>query len=357
MLDRLSIGAELLRPLQIKGVVKPPFAGRDDVADAEIVVGWPEEGAEIFEFVVEVKSRNTRQLVHQAVAQAKRYAEGTGKYPMVMVPYLSPENVLELEKAAVSGVDLCGNGIVVVWGRLWVCRVGKENLDPDSRPLGNPYRGRSAMVARALLECQEVGSIGSLQKLVRDRGEILSLSQISKAAQALEEDGFVRKTADGLRISEPLMLMDRLGREWRRPVFRKRMSLNLAQGWDWSRLDDPRAPLERLGKSGDLKWSITGIASVGRYTTFGQAGPIQVAVTDLTEAVKRLGGTPEPVSVFAEVELVETDEAGFFFGCEVDSSGARWSSRLQAWLESQSGDARQQDAARDLRQQISNPWR
>jgi hypothetical protein len=52
------------------------------------------------------------------------------------------------------------------------------------------------------------------------------------------------------------------------------------------------------------------------------------------------------------VELVETDEAGFFFGNETDGKGVRWASRLQTWLELQSGDARQQDAAKDLREQL-----
>ncbi len=43
---------------------------------------------------------------------------------------------------------------------------------------------------------------------------------------------------------------------------------------------------------------------------------------------------------------------GFYFGNEIDGKGDRWASRLQAWLELQSGDARQQDVAKDIRSQI-----
>ena len=54
----------------------------------------------------------------------------------------------------------------------------------------------------------------------------------------------------------------------------------------------------------------------------------------------------------ADLELIETEEAGFYFGNEIDEKGDRWASRIQAWLELQSGDARQQDVAKDIREQI-----
>ena len=55
---------------------------------------------------------------------------------------------------------------------------------------------------------------------------------------------------------------------------------------------------------------------------------------------------------FADLELFETDEPGFFFETTTDENGMRWASRLQTWLELQAGDARQQEAARDVRRQI-----
>ena len=60
----------------------------------------------------------------------------------------------------------------------------------------------------------------------------------------------------------------------------------------------------------------------------------------------------ESIPSFADLELLETDEPGFFFETSTDENGVRWASRLQTWLELQAGDARQQAAARDMQRQI-----
>jgi hypothetical protein len=75
-------------------------------------------------------------------------------------------------------------------------------------------------------------------------------------------------------------------------------------------------------------------------------------VSSLPLALTVLEGTPEAVVSFADIELVESGEAGFYFANEVDEEGRRWASRLQTWLELQAGDARQQEAAKDIRKQL-----
>jgi hypothetical protein len=107
-----------------------------------------------------------------------------------------------------------------------------------------------------------------------------------------------------------------------------------------------------LSSNPSLNWAVAGESSVTRHAIFSQGGPRRIMVSSLSQALKLLGGTPESVLNFADLELVETDEAGFFFDNEKDDKGIRWASRLQTWLELQSGDARQQDAAKDLRDQI-----
>jgi len=44
--------------------------------------------------------------------------------------------------------------------------------------------------------------------------------------------------------------------------------------------------------------------------------------------VKVQGGTPEPVPNFADVQLIETGEAWFYFDNERDENGIRWASPL-----------------------------
>ena len=90
----------------------------------------------------------------------------------------------ELEKEQVSGVDLCGNGIVMVPDRMTVMRTGFPNQYPESRPLSNPYRGRSAMVARMLLTRPQWKTLKDLLAAIQHAGAKLSLPQASKAVQA-----------------------------------------------------------------------------------------------------------------------------------------------------------------------------
>ena len=107
-----------------------------------------------------------------------------------------------------------------------------------------------------------------------------------------------------------------------------------------------------LSSNSSLKWAVTGESSVTRHAVFSQGGPRRIAVSDLPLALTLPRGVPEPVPNFADLELIETDEPGFYFANDIDERGVRWASRLQTWLELQSGDARQQDAAQDIRKQI-----
>lgn len=338
MLARLAVGADLLPPLIIMG---RQDLKRGDPADARIQAKLP-EGMEGFRFVVEAKSQGTPQAVRSAVAQVKACST-PDDLPMIMVPYLSPERLENLEREKISGIDLCGNGVVIVPGRLYVLRTGQPNSYRDSRPLNNPYRGRSAMVARMLLTRSRWESLGDLQSAVQEAGAKLSLSQASKAVQSMQEDMILSKSEGSITLQEPLRLLDKLGSEWKKLSIRGRKSLRLPSETDWAKA---------LTSNTLLKWAMTGESSVTRYTMFSQGGPRRIAVSSLPLAQTLLGGTPEQVPNFADVELIETDEAGSFFCNEIDAKGLRWASKLQTWLELQSGDGRQQDAARDLRNQI-----
>lgn len=344
MLSRFQVGTVLLPPLAVKSCT---VLGGDEKADVRVELALPGE-PEGFRFVVELKARATPQTIQLAMAQAKS-ATKAGEWPMIQVPFLSEERLEELEREGVSGVDLCGNGVVLVPGRLWVVRSGSPNRYRDSRPLNNPYRGRSAMVARMLLQRPKWESLSELAEAIQSAGVVLSLPQVSKAVQAMAEDLIVSKRAGVIAMNEPLRLLDKLGSEWRKPLMKASQALRLPRGTDWAGILSTR-PL--------LKWAVTGESSVTRYAMFSQGGPRRIVVSNLPQALTLLGGTPESVPNFADVEVSETEEAGFFFGNEIDEKGIRWASRLQSWLELKSGDARQQDAAKDLREQIlKETWR
>ena len=338
LLSRLEPGYEMLPPLVVR---RRLTLDPKDRADARLELGWRDESS-VFAFVIEAKTQSTPLMVQAASTQARAMARGN-ELPMILVPYLSPERLEELERAGISGVDLCGNGVVVVPGRLFVMRSGNPNCYRESRPLNNPYRGRSAMVARMLLMRPLWQSLTQLLEAIQQAGTELSLPQASKAVQAIEGDMIVSKSGGAITLRERLSLLDKLGKEWRKPLIRGRQALRLPPGKEFART---------LSFNPLLKWAVTGESSASRYVMFSQGGPRRIAVSSLPLALTLLGGVLEPVPSFADVELLETEETGFFFANEVDESGVRWANKLQAWLELQSGDARQQDAARDLRNLI-----
>ena len=133
MVARLTAGAPLLPPLVIVSS-QTEGIGR---ADARIQVLWP-DGGETFPFVLEAKSQSTPQAVMSAVAEA-RASSGPDEHPIVLVPYLSPERLADLERERVSGVDLCGNGLVLVPGRLCVLRTGQPNTYLDSHSYNHAF--------------------------------------------------------------------------------------------------------------------------------------------------------------------------------------------------------------------------
>src|SRR5262252_4094706 len=116
ILDLLRQGQVQLPPLSLS-VEATGDTKRDSGADAFVRVDW---GNRRFRFAAECKRLWTPKALSQVVAQARRYARPPEFYPLVVVPYLADPRLAELEAQEVSGLDLCGNGVVVVPNELLV---------------------------------------------------------------------------------------------------------------------------------------------------------------------------------------------------------------------------------------------
>ncbi len=341
-----SAGSLLLAPFKVKQILSHPQSEKIEVnergADFSVSASASEQ-SQVFRFIVECKASNTPQAVQMGWQQAQRYTE-KNDWPLLIVPYLSDERLDYLESQQASGVDMCGNGIIIIPDQVFIRRSGQPNLYRASRPLQNPFKGRSALAARMILARAQWESVGELRAALATAGAQLSASQVSKVIKALQEDLILTRRGSQLVISDPFRLLDKLGKEWEQPRFRRSQLLRLRSS----------NAIAELVSDTNLNWAIMGESSVGRYATFSQGGPRRIAVSDLATAWHQLDSVTEPESVrnFADLELCETDELGFYFDNEVDKNGVRFASRLQTWLELQCGDARQQEAARDLRQRI-----
>ena len=95
MLTRFGVGKIALSPLvvrklSIEGVV------RDIGVDARLELGAPGSSDSFF-FDVECKSRSTPETIQLAMTKAKSAAAISGAWPMIQVPFLSPQHLELLE--------------------------------------------------------------------------------------------------------------------------------------------------------------------------------------------------------------------------------------------------------------------
>jgi hypothetical protein len=343
MLERLHSGKPLLPPLIIRNA---SFESNGTV-DALLEVAF-NGAADIERFNVECKTRSTKEDFQKATQNAADNARRLGSHPLIFLPYLSPERLAELESMAVSGIDLCGNGIVYVPNRICVVRTGQPNLYPDSRPVANPFRGLSGLVARMLIEKPYWETLSELTEAINKHAQLKgpSLSQVSKTISAYAEELLVIKEGNTIRLADPIRMLDQLGTNCR---------LNPSGRSRFYRSSKGPLKLSGLSNATKLAWSLTGESSATRYCSIAQGGPIKVAVSDLKLAESLLSLTPESVPSFADLELIETRHAAAFFANVQDKDGVRFASRIQTWLELNAGDARQRETAKDLYQSIIKP--
>lgn len=333
MLEKWVPGANLLPPLRITQ------AGADAGTDGfALTAQW---GERFFRFSCGCKSRSTPQAIHLAREEARRGAS-KGVWPIVYVPYLSPERLLEFEQLGESAVDLCGNGVVQIPGKLFIFRGGAPNRFRDSRPLNDPFSGKSALVGRAFATVGGFESLNALFESIRRMGGTISLPQVSKAVSALVEEMVVEKVKGVLRVVDTKRLMERLAEGWRSRD-RRRLRVAVASGVEWS---------EALEGRKGLKWAVSGMFSLRRYAPFAIAGVRCVVVSDLESAVKALRCKTVEEGVEADLELVEFGTEECLFDVRNDEAGGVWSGPVQTWIELQGGQGRYMVAAERVMQFI-----
>ncbi len=333
MMERIQAGGVLLAPLRVLQVVKEPSA--DGVF---IEVQW---GGRSFRFSCGCKSRSTPQAIHLARADAQR-GVAKGIHPLVYVPYLSPERLSEFEAAGESAIDLCGNGVIQVPEKLCVIRSGNVNRFRDSRPLNDPFSGRSSLVGRAFAVRGTFPSLTGLAETIRALGGQISLPQVSKAVSALVEELLVEKGKDGLKGVDTVALLRRLASGWGGGT-RRRVRIMVGSGLEWPSV---------LGSRKGLRWAVSGMFSLRRYAPFAIAGVRAVMVSDLDASIKALRGKVVPAGEEADLELLEATDEECFFDTRVDEENIHWAGPVQTWMELQGGQGRYLVAAEKVLQFI-----
>jgi hypothetical protein len=274
-------------------------------------------------------------------------ARAAGLLPLVVVSYLDEQALDALEVQSVSGIDLCGNGVVIVPGEWFLRRTGSPNLFRAEGVIKNVYRKNSSVVARLFLARSEFDSVqDALDELGRRDGRV-TLSTVSKVCKRLEEDLIVERKREGvtkLRLIQPEKLLERLAASYTPPSVSKRVTGKL-RGIEPSEF---RKQLRGWAdKTGNLA-SLTGTGSVDAYAVMARDGIEEYYCTDVADAMQAFGDRFQPTERFATVRLLETRDEEVYFDRREDLVA----SPVQTFLELTGGDKRDQETASDLRRVI-----
>ncbi len=344
ILDRMRNGELSLPPAELRVLDVEPAAEARAYADAVIEARW---GGQCVRFLAEVKQLATPKSLRQAIATARGVASPPATYPMVIVPYLSPAKLAELEAAKVSGVDLCGNGVLVVPGQMLIFRSGRPNGYPQSVKLKNVYRGKNSLVPRAFLIQSEFSQVKGIVELLKQRRGDVGFSTVSKVLKRLDEELVVSRTGGTIRLLQADVLLEKLAANYEPPKI-----VGLYRG----RCDLPSNEIiQRLtfAAPGQKDMVImTGAASVEKYAAMARE-PVVSVYTALSPRELLAGSNTDvkETELFANLEIVQTTDARVFFDPRVEE-GLSFASPVQTYLELANGDKRQKDAAEQVKRGI-----
>jgi len=192
---------KILEQLRNGKITLPPFAlkyvgtGRKNRAgnalpDVLIELAWNNQE---IRFAADIKALSTPKVFQNAINRMKLIALPKETFPMLVFPYLSETQLEQLEKEQISGIDLCGNGIVIVPEKLLVVRSGAKNSFPTYNPIRNIYQKNSSMSARVFFVQSQFKTVKEIHEKVnrcnllveRWNMKRMSLSTVSKVLSAI----------------------------------------------------------------------------------------------------------------------------------------------------------------------------
>ena len=344
ILARMLEGSISLPPARLRPLEAEPAGMGGVCADAIIEASWEGQAAR---FSVQVNTLATPKALRQTIALARETATPPETYPMLVVPYLSPAKLDELAAAEVSGIDLCGNGVLIVPGRMLIFRSGKPNKYPQSTKIRNVYRGKNSLVARAFLIQPEFTQVKDIVDLLEQRGGRVAFSTVSKALKRLEEDLVVSREGGPIRLLQADVLLGKLVANYDPPII---------QEYYCGKCDLPVNEIIRKLSSTTLnqkqKVAMTGAASAEKYAAMARE-PVASVYSSIPpgKLLEASGTIAQESRRFANLEILQTTDARAFFDPR-DEDGLPFASPVQTYLELATGDKRQKDAAEQVRQSI-----
>jgi hypothetical protein len=351
MIEQLRRSEISLPPLSFRFLEgEPVVAGENRRFDALVEASWCKSRAK---FVVEFKSLSTPKAFQAGLNMLKTSSLPKGYRPLLFLPFLSEQQLQELEREGISGIDLCGNGFVVVPGKFAVFRSGEKNRFTSSAPIKNIYRKNSSMVGRVFLlrsgyetvqdVCAEINRLNPLVK--RWDKKAISLSTVSKALKTLEEDLIITRE-NTIRLLQPEKLLQKLSENYAPPNIKERVRLKVTE-----EIGTIEELLQKVSQELGLPLVAAGTSSVGLYAVMQRGDLLSVYCPRLDMLLERLSGSQS--DRFPNLELLETEDETVYFGNRQEGNFWR-ASPVQVYLELMAGDKRDQETAEQVKSYIMN---
>ncbi len=299
-------------------------------------------------FLAEVKRSSTPKTLEESLHQLKNYVDAAVDagmdveyFPLLIVPYLSPEALERLTAASVSGIDLSGNGVVIVPGEWFIYRSGAPNRYPTSAPIKNVFRGTSSLVARVFLMRPEFCSVTEVYEEIKRRGGEITLPTVSKALKALKEE-LVVGSEDKIKLLDPERLLEMLEQNYRPPASRRKLKGKFAAGRSEG--------LAALATNSDANNMQVVGDDPTKYALMPGGDQTLAVYTPSAETALR-GVEFTETSRFPDIEIVETDDQTVYFDRRQED-GFYWTSPLEAYLALRASGKRERETAEQMREDV-----
>lgn len=347
MIEQLRSGKIGLPPISFRFIEDQPVLNGKTRLDALVEASWR---GRLVKFAVELKSISTPKVFQEALGFLESLSLPAGWKPMLFAPFLSEQQLRELEETGISGIDLVGNG-VVIRDELVVFRTGLKNPFSSSAPIRNIYRRNSSMVARVFLASPVYETVQDIHSEINRRNMLvtyrnkkdMSLSTVSKALNTLVQDLIVDRK-DRIRLLQADKLLEKLSANYEPPRIKNRVRIRLLAAPDGiSQL------IFKESQELDLPMVFTGGSSVTQFAVAEKGEMWSVYCPRLDALLERLDG--DQSDRFPNLELIETDDETVYFDFREDER-VRWSSPVQCYLELNAGDKRDRDAAAQVKSYI-----
>ncbi len=341
-------------PLEINfGEELQPFDSKDNRADFIAEISWKDKS---YKFIVEVKRQATPKIIEEVVTRKQSVAyldylydvsptKRNEKYNYLLIaPYLNEEKLESLAEAEISGIDLSGNGLVIVPNELFVYRFGNKNKFPSNAPIKNVFRGTSSIIPRVFFAQPEYKSVTEVLDEITTRSGKTTIATVSKVLKTLEEELIVSRK-EGVRLMDGKSLLKNLRENFQRPAIEKKLV---------GKTEDLDNTLIQLSENSAENKILYAIDKPRRYAVMGSdSSATRVYTENIGSSL--LESNFSETSRFPNLEIIQTSDPTVYFDRRYEmATGAYYTSPLQVYLELATGGKREKETAEQIEEGLLN---